>query len=285
LNRLYLFFYGQAGTDQTSISVPVVMRFRPCIDLHGGRVKQIVGSTLSDQADVLQTNFSSDFSPSYYSSLYREDNLPGGHVIMLGPGNESAAVDALHAWPGGLQLGGGITAGNASWWLDQGASHVIVTSHVFHNGMLDEERLQNLQQQVGRERLVLDLSCRWREDGYYVVTDRWQKFTSLCLSRRTLDWLAGFCDEFLVHAVDVEGKCMGVDERLIRLLAEQVPIPTTYAGGVASMADLELIRDAGQGRLDATVGSALDIFGGTGLIYREVVAFHNREQDTLQGLT
>ena len=254
------------------------MRFRPCIDLHEGRVKQIVGSTLrDDQTGTLQTNFASDFSPSYYASLYRRDNLPGGHVIKLGPGNEKAAVDALRAWMGGLHVGGGITADNAVYWLDQGASHVIVTSHVFHNAILDEDRLQHLLKKVGRKRLVLDLSCRWRDDGYYVVTDRWQKFTSLRISGETLDRLAGCCDEFLVHAVDVEGKCMGVDERLIRLLAEHVSIPTTYAGGVASMADLELIRDAGSGRLDATVGSALDIFGGTGLAYQDVVAFHNKE--------
>ncbi len=259
------------------------MHFRPCIDLHGGRVKQIVGSTLSDdQADSPETNFSSDLPPSYYSDLYRKDNLYGGHVIMLGSGNESAAVDALQAWPGGMQIGGGLSADYASWWLAQGASLVIVTSHVFHNGMLDEERLHDLQQQVGREHLVLDLSCRWRDDGYYVVTDRWQKFTSLCIGKETLDWLAGFCDEFLVHAVDVEGKCMGVDERLIKLLAGHVTIPTTYAGGVASMADLELISDVGQGRRDATVGSALDIFGGTGLTYRDVVAFHNKETNMPQ---
>jgi len=256
------------------------MRFRPCIDLHGGRVKQIVGSTLRDDAaDALRTNFSSDFPPSYYSSLYRRDDLPGGHVIMLGPGNEDAAVNALQAWPGGMQIGGGITAGNASWWLDQGASHVIVTSHVFHNGILDEERLQNLVRQVSRRRLVLDLSCRWRDDGYYVVTDRWQKFTTLRIDRETVTRLCDFCDEFLVHAVDVEGKCLGVDERLIRLLGEHVTIPTTYAGGITSMADLKLIRDAGQGHLDATVGSALDIFGGTGLTYKDVVAFHNREKN------
>ncbi|MHB8789984.1 MAG: phosphoribosylformimino-5-aminoimidazole carboxamide ribotide isomerase [Desulfobulbaceae bacterium] len=256
------------------------MRFRPCIDLHGGRVKQIVGSTLRDgSGDSLQTNFSSDLPPSYYAARYREDNLPGGHVIMLGPGNEAAALDALRAWPGGLQLGGGITLDNAAKWLEQGASHVIVTSHVFHNGLLDEERLRRLVELVGRERLVLDLSCRFRDDGYYVVTDRWQKFTSLQVSGPTLARLAEFCDEFLVHAVDVEGKCMGVDDRLIRLLAEHATIPTTYAGGVASMADLELIRDAGRGRLDATVGSALDIFGGSGLSYAEVVAFHQRQEE------
>ena len=193
---------------------------------------------------------------------------------MLGPGNESAAIDALQAWPGGMHIGGGITAENATWWIDKGASHVIVTSYVFHGGILDEERLKNLRGLIGRERLVLDLSCRWRGDGYYVVTDRWQKFTSLKISGQTLEQLAEFCDEFLVHAVDVEGKCMGIDKRLISLLAEHALIPVTYAGGVTSMADLELIQDAGQGLLDATVGSALDIFGGSSLIYKDVVAFH-----------
>lgn len=252
------------------------MRFRPCIDLHGGRVKQIVGSTLLDgSADALKTNFSSEFPPSHYAKLYKEDNLTGGHIIMLGPGNEEAAMDALGAWPGGMHVGGGINAGNAALWLERGASHVIVTSYVFHNGILDEERLAGLVSLIGRERLVLDLSCRWRDDGYYVVTDRWQNFTSLKVSAETLEWLAGFCDEFLVHAVDVEGKCMGVDERLIGILAGQATIPATYAGGVATMADLELINRAGGGRLDATVGSALDIFGGTGLTYRDVVDFHN----------
>jgi len=255
------------------------MRFRPCIDLHGGRVKQIVGSTLvDDRADRLQTNFSSDFPPSHYANLYRKDDLRGGHVIMLGPGNEAAATEALQAWPGGLQVGGGITVDNAATWLDRGASHVIVTSHVFHDGVLDEERLAQLVQKVGKDRLVLDLSCRYREKDYYVVTDRWQKFTSLAITARVLERLAGFCDEFLVHAVDVEGKCMGVDEQLIELLAACVSIPTTYAGGVSCLADLELIRDRGRGCLDATVGSALDIFGGSGMTYREAVAFHRQQQ-------
>ncbi len=258
------------------------MRFRPCIDLHDGRVKQIVGSTLrDDQSRTLQTNFSSAIPPSHYVRIYRRDQLVGGHVIMLGPGNESAAVEALQAWPGGMQVGGGITADNAPWWLEQGASHVIVTSHVFHDGRLNEERLRRLRDLIGRRNLVLDLSCRWRDDGYYVVTDRWQKFTRLRISGEVLAWLAGFCDEFLVHAVDVEGRRMGVDERLIRLLADHTAIPTTYAGGVATMADLELVKDAGQERLDATVGSALDFFGGT-LAYRDVVAFC-REQDEPRG--
>ncbi|HEB70815.1 MAG TPA: phosphoribosylformimino-5-aminoimidazole carboxamide ribotide isomerase [Desulfobulbus sp.] len=250
------------------------MRFRPCIDLHNGRVKQIVGSTLcAADADHPRTNFSSDFPSSHYSRLYRQDDLRGGHVIMLGPGNEDAAIDALSAWPGGLQIGGGITDENAVLWLERGASHVIVTSYVFHDGLLDMERLRSLCRLVGRNRLVLDLSCRQQGNAYYVVTDRWQKFTSLQISGLVLEELAGYCDEFLVHAVDVEGKCMGVDKRLIHLLAQTTPVPVTYAGGVASMADLELVRDAGHGDLDVTVGSALDIFGGTGLRYQEVVAF------------
>jgi phosphoribosylformimino-5-aminoimidazole carboxamide ribotide isomerase len=250
------------------------MRFRPCIDLHDGKVKQIVGSTLSDSQATLRTNFSSDLPPAHYATLYRRDNLRGGHIIMLGGGNEKAAHEALAAWPGGLQVGGGITADNAVFWLDQGASHLIVTSHVFHDGQLDRQRLDRLIRLVGKDRLVLDLSCRWRHDGYYVVTDRWQRFTELRISPAVLDELAACCDEFLVHAVDVEGKCMGIDTRLLDLLATSVPIPTTYAGGVATMADLERIRVSGLGRIDVTVGSALDIFGGSGLCYQDVVAYH-----------
>jgi phosphoribosylformimino-5-aminoimidazole carboxamide ribotide isomerase len=254
------------------------MRFRPCIDLHDGRVKQIVGSTLADDPTSLRTNFASELPPSHYAALYRRDDLRGGHIIMLGPHNEEAAREALAAWPGGMQVGGGITAGNAVHWLDQGASHLIVTSHVFHDGVLDRDRLDHLNRLVGKERLVLDLSCRWRHDGYYVVTDRWQRFTSLRISPAVLEDLAACCDEFLIHAVDVEGKCMGIDTRLLDLLATSVPVPTTYAGGVASLADLEQIRINGRGRIDVTVGSALDIFGGSGLRYQDVVAYHARLQ-------
>ena len=250
------------------------MRFRPCIDLHDGQVKQIVGSTLQDNPAGLRTNFTSTLPPSHFAGLYRRDNLTGGHIIMLGPGNEAAAMDALSAWPGGMQVGGGITAANASQWLDRGASHVIVTSHVFHDGQLDSDRLRALTRLIGRKRLVLDLSCRWRDHGYFVVTNRWQRFTELQVNAETLAMLAASCDEFLIHAVDVEGKCMGIDERLLDLLATNVPLPTTYAGGVAAMTDLELIRSAGRGRIDVTVGSALDIFGGSGLRYQDVVAFH-----------
>jgi len=256
------------------------MRFRPCIDLHQGTVKQIVGATLADDPALLRTNFASGLPPSHYAALYRQDGLAGGHVIMLGQGNEAAARDALAAWPGGMQVGGGITADNAIHWLEQGASHLIVTSHVFHDGVLDRERLNRLIRLVGKKRLVLDLSCRWRRDGYYVVTNRWQTFTTLRICPEVLEDLAGFCDEFLVHAVDVEGKCMGIDTRLLELLAASTPAPTTYAGGVASLADLELILRSGRSRIDVTVGSALDIFGGSGLRYQDVVAYHNRLAST-----
>lgn len=253
------------------------MRFRPCIDLHDGKVKQIIGSTLGEEPSSLRTNFSSLHPPSFYAEMYRRDNLRGGHVIMLGTGNEATALDALSAWPGGLQLGGGITAANARDWLERGASHVIVTSWIFHDGQVDFDRLKELALLIGKDRLVLDLSCRWRDTGYYVVTDRWQRFTSLRLNAESLDKLGTYCDEFLVHAVDVEGTCTGLDERLLRLLAEHTPLPTTYAGGIASMADMELVDKVGAGRIDATVGSALDIFGGTGLSYRELVDAYGQQ--------
>ncbi len=261
------------------------MKFRPCIDLHDGKVKQIIGSTLrSGGSAAPQTNFSSRFPPSHYSRMYRQDNLTGGHVIMLGPGNEEAAMEALAAWPGGLQVGGGINSDNAGLWLERGASHVIVTSYVFHDGILDERRLSKLSSLVGRQHLVLDLSCRVKDDTYFVVTDRWQKFTRLAVTRQALDELAMYCDEFLVHAVDVEGKCMGVDAQLVELLAASTRVPVTYAGGVSTMADLELIAGSGNGKLDVTVGSALDIFGGNGLRYADVVAFcRQHRQGTTNG--
>ena len=250
------------------------MRFRPCIDLHEGRVKQIVGSTLDDtRPGALATNFTADKPSSWYAALYREDGLTGGHVIKLGPGNDEAALAALAAWPGGLQVGGGITADNAARWLDAGASHVIVTSHVFSNGRVDHRRLQELVKAVGRHRLVLDLSCRRRGDEYFIVTDRWQKFTSVTISAEVLEELARSCEEYLIHAADVEGKCNGIEADLVRRLAEWSPLPTTYAGGVRDIDDLRLIRDLGKGRLDVTVGSALDIFGGTTMTYRGAIRF------------
>ncbi len=249
--------------------------FRPCIDLHDGKVKQIVGGTLDDASGEAKTNFVSEHPPAWYAELYRKDNLTGGHVIKLGPGNDAAARAALAAWPGGLQIGGGITIDNARDWLDAGASHVIVTSWVFRDGNLDQDRLNQLVEAVGRERLVLDLSCRKRDGAYFVCTDRWQKFTRLEVTPQTLESLADSCAEFLVHAVDVEGLCQGVDLELVRILGDASPIPSTYAGGARSMNDLVAVTETGGGRVDLTIGSALDIFGGDGIRYADAAAFNH----------
>jgi len=249
------------------------MRFRPCIDLLNGRVVQIVGGSLTDQHDQhLVVNFETQQSPADYARLYQSDNLVGGHIIALGPGNQEAALTVLSTFPGGMQMGGGIIPENAKSYLDAGASHVIVTSYVFREGQVDRERLQTLVQRVGKERLVLDLSCRKRDGVYWVVTDRWQCFTEVAISAETLAWLADQCAEFLVHAVDVEGKRLGIDASVVEMLGNWSPIPVTYAGGVRSLADLDLIRNLGQGRVDATIGSALDIFGGD-LRYQDVLAW------------
>ena len=251
--------------------------FRPCIDLHEGKVKQIVGSTLSDNPAELRTNFVSEHPSAWFAELYKRDGLKGGHVIMLGPGNEPAAHEALAAYRGGLQIGGGINIDNASGYLEAGASHVIVTSWVFREGQLDFDRLRALVSAVGKNRLVLDLSCRRKENQYWVVTDRWQKFTEFTINRKNLERLAVWCDEFLIHAADVEGLCGGVDLELVNLLANDSPTPTTYAGGARSLADLEEVTRLSQGRMDLTIGSALDIFGGTGVRYADVVAFNRRK--------
>jgi len=248
--------------------------FRPCIDLHEGKVKQIVGGTLGESG--LRTNFVSDQSAAWFAKLYQNDNLTGGHVIMLGAGNDQEASAALAAYPGGLQIGGGINQQNAISWLEAGASHVIVTSWVFREGRLHWERLAELVKTIGKSRLVLDLSCRKRGDDYFVVTDRWQNFTELTLSAETLGKLAGSCAEFLVHAVDVEGLCTGIDRELVEKLGHWSPIPTTYAGGAKTLADLEDTARLSGGKVDLTIGSALDIFGGNGVHYTDAVAFNSR---------
>ena len=254
------------------------MKIRPCIDLHQGRVKQIVGSTLRDDDESkVKENFAAEQPPSYFSALFRDHGLTGGHVIMLGPGNEDAAREALKEWPGGLQVGGGITAENASYWLDQGASHVIVTSYVFYQGKIDYTRLNRLLEVVGKERLVLDLSCRKKGETYFIVTERWQNFTSVPVNSRLLQELSSYADEFLVHGVDVEGRCQGIDIELVGLLAENTPLPTTYAGGARSIEDAYMVKKIGGDKLDLTIGSALDIFGGKGVKFQEIVEFNRRE--------
>jgi phosphoribosylformimino-5-aminoimidazole carboxamide ribotide isomerase len=244
-------------------------------------VKQIVGSTLKDDApNEVRTNFIAKKSAAWFAELYRSDNLTGGHIIMLGPGNDQAADQALAAWPGGMQIGGGINANNAEVWLEKGASHIIVTSYVFKDGKIDRTRLKKLADAVGRQRLVLDLSCRKKNNDYFIVTDRWQKFTEVVISEQVLDDLSTFCDEFLIHAADVEGKCAGIEIDLVEKLAEWTPIPTTYAGGVRDLKDLELVKKTGKGRLDVTIGTALDIFGGK-LSYKEALAYCRKDKKDL----
>ncbi len=249
-------------------------RFRPCIDLHDGKVKQIVGGTLNTaDGETLRTNFVSEKSPAYYAELYRNGGLTGGHVIKLGQGNDAAALEALAAYPEGFQLGGGVNADNAKGFIEAGASAVIVTSFVFSNGEFHDGNLKKLLQAVGKERIVLDLSCRKTADGkYMVVTDRWKNFTTMEVCGKTLENLASNCTEFLIHAVDVEGKCSGIDTELVELLAKYSPCKCVYAGGISSFDDIQLIADAGNGRIDFTIGSALDIFGGH-IAYKDVVNY------------
>jgi phosphoribosylformimino-5-aminoimidazole carboxamide ribotide isomerase len=251
--------------------------FRPCIDLHEGKVKQIVGGTLG-APDDLRTNFVSEKPSAWFAELYKRDGLFGGHVIMLGAGNENEARSALKTFPGGLHIGGGINSANAREWLDAGASHVIVTSWVFREGRVDWERLGELVKTIGKDKLVLDLSCRRRGENYFVVTDRWQKFTELAVNEERLKKFSGFCAEFLVHAVDVEGLCRGIDRELVKKLGQWTPIPATYAGGASSIADLEAVAKLGQGKVNLTIGSALDIFGGSGVKYADAVEFNRRQK-------
>ena len=248
------------------------MHFRPCIDLHNGKVKQIVGSSLGADGSAVE-NFVSQESPAYYAELYWKDGLTGGHLILLGPGNENAAREALSVHPGHLQVGGGVTPDNAQQWLDAGAGKLIVTSWLFPNGELDFERLARFTREFSRERLVLDLSCRPVDGEYHVTCNRWQTTCAFTITPQTLRQLADSCSEFLIHAVQVEGKKSGIDRRLVELLAEGCggKIPVTYAGGIRSFEDIQELENVGGGHVDFTVGSALDIFGGT-LPYAELAA-------------
>ena len=254
-------------------SLPVAM-FRPCIDLHQGKVKQIVGGSLGVGRGGPRTNFVSDRPASWYARLYRNDGLEGGHVILLGPGNEAVAREALGAYPGGLQVGGGMTPENAEAFLEAGASRIIMTSWLFEGDHFRRERLVEISRRIGRERLVVDLSCRKVGDGYRVTSNRWRTITSLELTRENLDDIGEHCAEFLVHAADIEGLCLGVDFRLVELLSRISPLPVTYAGGARRLDDLRQVRERGAGRVDLTIGSALDIFGGQGVRYADAVAFN-----------
>lgn len=253
------------------------MEFRPCIDIHNGKVKQIVGGSLRDEGDQAKENFVAGQDAAFFARLYREHGVRGGHIILLNPvespyyeATKEEAMEALKAYPGGMQVGGGIHAGNALEFLRAGASHVIVTSYVFRDGEINYENLEKLRAVTGRERLVLDLSCRNKEGEYYIVTDRWQKFTGQKLDEALLERLSGYADEFLVHAVDVEGKARGIEGEVAQILGNWGKMPITYAGGIGSFADLEELGRLGKEKLNFTVGSALDLFGGD-MGFEEVV--------------
>ncbi len=255
------------------------MEFRPCIDIHNGRVKQIVGGSLRDTENRAEENYVAGENACFFAEIYRNAGIKGGHVILLNPegsqyyeNSKNQALAALQAYPGGLQAGGGITPDNAFDFLEAGASHVIVTSYVFRDGRIHFDRLKKMKETVGRSRLVLDLSCRRMSDGYHVVTDRWQKITDELIGEPLLDQLSAYCDEFLIHAVDVEGRAEGIEEELAAILKKVEELtailgrwegrPVTYAGGVHSYEDLDRLRELGRNRLNVTIGSALDLFGG-----------------------
>lgn len=245
------------------------MEFRPCIDIHNGKVKQIVGSSLMDEGDKAKENFVASKDADYFALMYKEKGLKGGHIILLNPitsefyeETKNQAMKALSAYPNGMQIGGGITDDNACDFIRAGASHVIVTSFVFKDGKINVDNLKSLEAAVGKEHIVLDLSCRKKNDCYYIVTDRWQKFTDVKITPETLDFFMDYCDEFLIHAVDVEGKNSGIELELIKLLSSWNKIPITYAGGVHAYEDVQILKQEGFGKINVTVGSALDIFGG-----------------------
>jgi phosphoribosylformimino-5-aminoimidazole carboxamide ribotide isomerase len=261
--------------------------FRPCIDLHEGKVKQIVGSSLTDQADggrggkKVVENFVSADSAAHFARRYAQDQLRGGHLIKLGPGNDDAASAALAAYPGGLQLGGGVNSENAFHWLDAGASHVIVTSWLFDaEGKFQLDKLKRISQRVGKRHLVVDLSCKRLKDGWKIVMNRWQTVTDLSLDYPTLDRLTDYCDEFLIHAADVEGLCNGMDQDLVRFLGGWNRAPLTYAGGIASLQEIEIIEQLSGGTMDVTVGSSLDLFGGSGVSYQDLLDWNASRQKT-----
>lgn len=253
------------------------MKFRPCIDIHNGQVKQIVGGSLMDQNNQATTNFISEYEAKHYAMKYKADGMVGGHIILLNAksseffaATRQQAIEALKAYPMGMQIGGGITQENALEYLEQGASHVIVTSYVFENGQVHWEKLRRLSELVGKDRLVLDLSCRKKENTYYIVTNRWQTFTEVAVTVEVLNQCAEYCDEFLVHGVDVEGKSAGVEEELVKMLGIWGKIPITYAGGIGCVKDLEVFKELSGGKLDYTIGSALDLFGGS-ISYEQIV--------------
>ncbi|KAL6869416.1 Enzyme that catalyzes the fourth step in the histidine pathway [Amphichorda felina] len=255
-------------------------RFRPCIDLHAGEVKQIVGGTLDSTSEALKTNYVSKHPAAYYARLYKDSGLTGAHVIMLGPGNDQAAREALQAWPGGLQVGGGISDKNAKEWIDAGAEKVIITSYLFPDGKFSQERLDAVLRALGgdKDKLVIDLSCRRRGDkSWFVAMNKWQTITDMEVNSESIKALEPYCSEFLIHAADNEGLQKGIDEKLVERLAEWCSIPVTYAGGGRNLEDLEAVKRLSGGKVDLTIGSALDCFGGTGVKFDECVEWNARQ--------
>lgn len=298
ISLLYYIYFAILNQTEKQVSVPMLlcqieikifvrrikgksynMEFRPCIDIHNGRVKQIVGSSLQDAGNVAEENFVAGQDAAYYAELYKCHKIKNGHIIMLNhvessyyEATKAQALSALSVYPGGLQAGGGITPENAAQFLDAGASHVIVTSYVFRDGRINFENLHKLVKETGKEKLVLDLSCRIKNGDYHIVTDRWQKYTDVVLNKETLDELSSYCDEFLIHAVDVEGKAEGIEEDLVEILGNWNKIPITYAGGVHTFDDLRKLRELGHDKIHVTIGSALDLFGGT-MKFEDVLSY------------
>ncbi|KAJ2971576.1 hypothetical protein NUW58_g9377 [Xylaria curta] len=219
---------------------------------------------------------------------------------MLGPGNDGAAREALAAWPRHLQVGGGINDKNAALWIENGASKVIITSFLFPDGKFSQERLDAVLTALGgdKNKLVIDLSCRRQDDDrWFVAMDKWQTITDMEITQgefnifrfsmyhladeavceESIRSLEPYCSEFLIHAADNEGLQKGVDERLVEKLAAWCAIPVTYAGGGRNLDDLELVKRLSHGRVDLTIGSALDCFGGSGVKFDDCVKW-NMEQ-------
>ncbi|KAH8803271.1 hypothetical protein F5884DRAFT_903842 [Xylogone sp. PMI_703] len=257
-------------------------KFRPCIDLHAGSVKQIVGGTLSDtNASSLKTNFVSKYPAGHFAKLYRDNGVEGSHVIMLGPGNDEACREALKEWPGGLQVGGGVTDQNAKKWIDEGAGQVIITSFLFPNGKFSQERLDSVLASLGgdKSKLVIDLSCRRKDDTWFVAMNKWQTLTDMEINKASIKSLEPYCSEFLIHAADNEGLQKGIDTELVKRLAEWCSIPVTYAGGGRNIQDLDLVKELSNGKVDLTIGSALDVFGGSGVTFEECVEWNRKQKD------
>lgn len=258
------------------------MEFRPCIDIHNGKVKQIVGSSLEDATASAKENFVSSRDADFFAEFYKNEGLKGGHAIILNKigtpeyeASKAQAMKALAAYPSGLQIGGGITDANIMDFIRGGASHGIVTSFVFSDGQINHINLKKLRSTAGKQHVVLDLSARKKGDHYYVVTDRWQKFTKEEVTPTLLEELSEYCDEFLIHAADVEGQKAGIDEELLEILSRYQGVPVTYAGGVGSYEDIDKVRKAGSGKINLTIGSALDLFGGP-LNYETVMLMMDR---------